>query len=120
MGTKIILSPEQIETIEICAGRGLTLDDIAAILKISPSTLDRRLADMEEVQEAYKRGRAQAKKFVSDRLFDLIVDGNISATIFYLKTQCGWRERDEQANLPRAEVKFYLPEKSGADLLEAE
>lgn len=115
--SKIILSPDQIETVELCAGRGLTLDDIAAILKISPKTLDRRLSDDEAVREAYDRGRASAKKFVVDKLFEQIEKGKMSAIIFYLKTQCGWRET-EQTTEQRTEVQIYLPEKSPAEMLE--
>jgi predicted DNA-binding protein (UPF0251 family) len=108
----IILSPEQIESIEIMAGRGLTLDDIALILKISPKTLDRRLSDCEEVREAYDRGRAIAKQTVTEALFKQIERGKLAAIFFYLKTQCGWRETDKPTSDRQGEIHIYLPEKN--------
>lgn len=108
---KIILSPEQITTIERCAGRGLTVEDMAAIIGVSESTLERRIRDDEAVQAAYSKGRAEAKLFVVNKLFEQIADGKIAAIIFYLKTQCGWREKEE-AIANHAEVSFYLPEKA--------
>lgn len=109
--SKILLSPEQLKQLETMAGRGLTLDDCAAVLNISPRTLDRRLSDDEEVKEAYKRGRAIAKDAVTSKLFDQINDGNLTAIIFYLKTQCGWREKDRDEEGNTAQVVLYLPEK---------
>jgi hypothetical protein len=32
--------------------------------------------------------------FVVSKLFGCIKDGNVSSIIFYLKTQCNWREKD--------------------------
>ena len=108
---KILLSPEQIEMLEGMAGRGLTLDDCAAILKIAPRTLDRRLSDCPEVREAYDRGRAIAKNTVTQKLFDQIHEGNMTAIIFYLKTQCGWREKEHDGDRQQNNVVVYLPEK---------
>lgn len=114
MSNKIILSPEQIESVELMAGRGLTLDDIALILRISPKTLDRRLSDCEEVREAYDRGRAIAKRTVVNSLFDQIAEGKIAAIIFYLKTQCGWRESEKVESDRHEEIHIYLPEKESS------
>lgn len=110
MTAPIILDDRQIELIESCAGRGLTLDDIAAIIKVNPRTLDRKLAEYPEVRAAYDRGRAIAKKLVVDKLFEQIMEGKTSAIIFYLKTQCGWRETDKPEAFA-GNVTIYIPEK---------
>lgn len=110
---KIILTDEQKKTIERCAGLGLTLDDISHIISVSPKTLDRRLKDDETVRSHYEKGRAIAKMRVTERLHELIENGEISAIFFYLKCQCGWREKQEiQAEITTPTVQIYLPKKN--------
>lgn len=93
------------------AGLGLTLDEIAYILRISPKTLDRRLEDDDSVRLAYDTGRAIAKQKVVGKLFEKIESGNIAAIIFWLKTQAKWREKDVDVEENKGQVIFYLPEK---------
>jgi AcrR family transcriptional regulator len=50
-----------VELIEKLAGYQLTLDEIAAACKVSPATLDNRIASNPEVQEAINRGRATGR-----------------------------------------------------------
>lgn len=108
----IILTPEQINTIERAAGLGLNLDNISYLIGINPRTLDRRLADCEKAREAYNRGRAIAHEKVASKLFTLIEQGEPAAIFFYLKCQAGWREKDKiEENGNKAEIKIYLPEK---------
>lgn len=111
MSNKIILSPDQIKSVERMAKLGLTLDEIAYILRISPKTLDRRLEDDESVRLAYDTGRAIAKETVVGKLFEKIESGNIAAIIFWLKTQAKWREKDVEVENDKGRVIFYLPEK---------
>jgi len=106
----INLTQDDINKIEIMAGLGLTLDEIALILNISPRTLDRRIADNENVAIAYKTGRAKAKMKVTGKLFEQIEKGKIAAILFYLKTQCGWRETNKE-EIEQPNIIFYLPEK---------
>lgn len=108
----IILTPEQINTIERAAGLGLSLDNISYLIGINPRTLDRRLSDCEKAREAYNRGRAIAHEKVAGKLFTLIEQGEPAAIFFYLKCQAGWREKDKiEENNNKAEIKIYLPEK---------
>lgn len=66
--------------------------EIAQALGISYSTLRRRKAECEQFEQAIKRGKAKANVFVGAQLMKLIKSGNVAATIFYMKSRCGWRE----------------------------
>lgn len=67
-------------------------EEIARALGISYRTLVRRKAEFVEFGEAIKRGKAKANVFVGGKLMEQIKAGNIAATIFYLKSRCGWKE----------------------------
>lgn len=69
-------------------------EEIARALGISPRTLYGRKRDFADFAEAIKRGRAKASVFVGGQLMQLIKAGNTAATIFYLKSRCGWKETD--------------------------
>ena len=45
-----------------------------------------------EVYDSYKRGKSQAIANVAENLVSQARGGNMSAAIFYLKTQAGWSE----------------------------
>lgn len=70
-------------------------EEIALALGVSYSTLQRRKKSSDEFAQAIKRGKAKANIFVGGKLMQLIKDGNVAATIFYMKTRCKWREKDE-------------------------
>lgn len=67
-------------------------EEIARALGISYRTLERRKAEFVEFGDAIKRGKAKANVFVGGKLMEHIKNGNIAATIFYLKSRCGWKE----------------------------
>jgi hypothetical protein len=48
----------------------------------------------EKVSFAYKNGKAKAIANIGNNLISQANDGNVSAQIFYLKTQAGWKESD--------------------------
>ncbi|MDV2994965.1 MAG: hypothetical protein N4J56_004619 [Chroococcidiopsis sp. SAG 2025] len=81
-----------IADIEDCAAKGMTHEDIADYIGTATRTFRYWCKVSPEVYAAYKRGRAKAKYYVVGKLFDLIREGNVAATIFYLKTRCRWRE----------------------------
>lgn len=107
----IILSEEKLNQIEHCASLGLTLDDIGLIISVSRKTLVRRLADNEEARNAYDRGRAKAKLRVTEKLFELIENGEAAAIFFYLKCQCNWREKEKIELSEKPAIQIYLPQK---------
>jgi hypothetical protein len=93
------LTPEQIQQVERLAAV-LNLEQISDYLGISDSTLRRRMHENPEVMEAYKKGRATAAIGIGTSLLQQARDGNLTAMIFYAKTQMGWRETQQiEANV---------------------
>lgn len=62
--------------------------------------------------EEINRIKEEQKEWVQGRLMTLIENGNTSATIFFLKTQCGWRETQkvEVENTNDVDVREMLKE----------
>ena len=93
--TKKITKPKieiNIKQVEALAARGLTQQQIADSLGISESTLYTNKRENVDFAEAIKRGKAKGIATVTNKLFAKIEEGNLTATIFYLKTQAGWKE----------------------------
>ena len=93
--TKKITKPKieiNIKQVEGLAARGLTQQQIADSLGISESTLYTNKRENVDFAEAIKRGKAKGIATVTNKLFAKIEEGNLTATIFYLKTQAGWKE----------------------------
>ncbi len=96
MAAKWIPSEEEIKKVEELASRGMEQQDIALCLGIHPSTLSEKKADFAELNEAVKRGKAKGIALVTQALLNNVSLGNVTAQIFYLKTQAKWREaRDD-------------------------
>lgn len=71
-------------------------EEIALALGMSYRTLQRRKKDYVDFVDAIKRGKAKANIFVGGKLMEQIKAGNIAATIFWMKTRCGWKETQRQ------------------------
>lgn len=70
------------------AGLGMRFEDIALIKGVCVETLHKYAG------EALKRGKAKAKAQIMQGAYKMALSGKHPAlTIFWLKTQCGWRER---------------------------
>ena len=82
-----------LERVQELASRGLTLEQIAVALGISPRTLYNRRRKFAEVADAIKKGRALGVAAVASKLWEAAMAGNITAIIFYLKTRGGWSEK---------------------------
>src|SRR6185437_6722643 len=81
------VTPEVIKEIEMLAGRGLTQEEMYHNFGTSRDTWYKRMNKHPEMYEAIKRGKAKTKSFVVGKLFEQCKKGNVSAIIFYLKTQ---------------------------------
>lgn len=90
----IMLSPEQVVEVETLAAL-LSQDQIADYFGISRNTF-RRLCERDaEILANYKRGKAKAIAHVANGLLQRARTGCKTSSIFYLKTQAGWRETAE-------------------------
>jgi len=85
------LNDNQIKEIETLSAV-LNHSQIADYFGMHPDTLARQKAKNSEINLAYKRGRAKAVASIASSLLQAARSGNITAQIFYLKTQAGWKE----------------------------
>lgn len=104
-----VLTEEQIIQVEALASV-LTTEQIADYLGIGRTTFYSVMERQPEVAERYKRGRAKAVANISGNLIKQAQAGNITAAIFYLKTQAGWSETIGIQNLDPPKVVMKMPE----------
>jgi len=88
------LSKAQIAKVEELSEH-LTIQQIADCLEMSESTFKRLKTNNLDLLTSYKKGKAKGIKYVSGKLRELIDAGDTTATIFYLKTQAGWSEKQK-------------------------
>ena len=87
------------------AGVGLNLNQIAAIIGVSPATLDRRIKDTPAIAEAISKGRSDASEKVMNTAFQMATSGtNPAMTIFWLKVRERWKEPDRDINLNVSQI----------------
>lgn len=82
----------EFERVEELAARGMTYNQIADALGICTKTLMRHRRKTPDIEEMIKRGRAKGIAQVSDALFRQALSGNVTAQIFWLKINAGWKE----------------------------
>lgn len=87
------LTDKQAAQVEALAAY-LSKQQIADYLGVSRPTFDAIIERDDIVSLHYKKGKAKAIANVAQGLVKQAMDGNITAAIFYLKTQAGWRETD--------------------------
>ncbi len=111
---KKTISDDQLIQIEEWGKLGLTQNQIAANLGMSAATLVNRKRECAKVAEALVRGKDRGISLVAGKLWQKIEEGNLTAIIFYLKTQAGWVDRpgdEPPIGLPKASSKRYTPKK---------
>jgi hypothetical protein len=81
-----IVNDEKREKVRYLAGLGVPQDDIAKIIGCVAKTLRTHFRD------ELDRGVAEAKATIAGYLLVAAKAGNVTAQIFYLKTQGHWRE----------------------------
>jgi len=89
----VVFTPEQIIELQALAAV-LTKSQVADYFGICENTLREIEKRQPEVSEAYKKGRCKQVVNMGNNLVRLAEDGNVTANIFYLKTQAGWRETE--------------------------
>ena len=100
--------------VELTAEQVIELKALAAVLNksqvadyfgISENTLRAIEKRQPEVSEAYKKGRVNQIAGMGSNLIKLAKAGNVSANIFYLKTQAGWKEdQPEVVDIPAINI----------------
>lgn len=71
----------------------MTQGQIADHFGISVKTFQRVMERQPDVMTAYKKGKSSKIKYVASKLMDKINDGDLTAIIFFMKTQAGWTEK---------------------------
>tara|TARA_R110000744_G_scaffold297462_1_gene407224 strand:- start:258 stop:641 length:384 start_codon:yes stop_codon:yes gene_type:complete len=83
----------------------LTKGQLADYYGICENTLREVEKRQPEVSEAYKRGRAKQAAKMGGNLVNMALAGNVTAAIFYLKTQAGWKEQEaESKEIPQINI----------------
>jgi hypothetical protein len=90
----IVLSAEEVANIEQLAAL-LTKGQLSDYYGVSENTFREIEKRQPEVSEAYKKGKGRAIANVAGNLIKQAQNGNVTAAIFYLKTQAGWKESDQ-------------------------
>ena len=112
----IVFTDEQLKELEILSAI-CTLDEIADYFGIARETFRQIKIRDEEVSSLYKKGRIQAKGVMGSRLFKKgVIEGDVTAMIFYMKTQGGWKEAKEERE--QEQVMIETPEEKAERLKE--
>ena len=98
MSKKITLTDDQILQVEALSAY-LSIEQIADYFGFSGMTFHEIKKRQPEVLLAYKKGKAKAIGRVARKLTTLIDEGDVTATIFYLKTQGGWSTESKSNNI---------------------
>lgn len=94
------LTPDQIIELQALSAV-LTKAQVADYFGICENTLREIEKRQPEVSEAYKKGRVKQIARMGSNLVQLAKSGNVTANIFYLKTQGGWKETEaEEKEIP--------------------
>ena len=105
------VTPEVLHEVEEMAGRGLTVNQIASCLGISPATIYNRQAENLEFLETIKKGKAIGLSKVTNKLFEnAAVKGDNVAIIYYLNN----RDKENWSN--KSEVATTVEQKHVIDI----
>ena len=85
----ILPTQEELEQIRICSACGLTQEEIGKVIGKSVDWLKKH----DEAARAIEEGRAVVKAKIGGSIIREAMKGNMTAAIFYAKTQMGWKER---------------------------
>ena len=93
----VVLTDEQIIELQALSAV-LNKTQLADYFGVSHVTLLAIEERQPEVSLGYKRGKARAIASIGGNLISQAKSGNTAAAIFYLKTQAGWRETQDDTS----------------------
>jgi DNA-binding XRE family transcriptional regulator len=91
----VVLTDAQIIELQALAAV-LNKTQVADYFGITEKTLREIEKRQPEVNTAYKKGKVKQIASMGSNLVQLAKSGNVSANIFYLKTQGGWKEEQQE------------------------
>ncbi|PWT58405.1 small terminase subunit [Limosilactobacillus reuteri] len=100
------LEAENLVLIQGWKRNGLTDEQIAHNMKVSPRTLERWKKDHSQICRALKVGHEQANFIIEGELFKKAMKGNTTAMIFWLKNN--WRDKYNDSELSPEERKLAV------------
>jgi hypothetical protein len=83
------IDPKELEKL---AALRMTNTQIAERLGLCERSFYEHLKKNEELANIIRIAKRKTDAYVVGKLMKLIEEGNVAATIFYLKTKCRWRE----------------------------
>lgn len=89
---RLPVTAELLANIKKLGGLGLTKQQICNYYGYSLTGWDAKTAKHPEIDTAMKQGRSEKISIASGKLWEAIERGNLSAIIFFLKTQARWSE----------------------------
>lgn len=98
------LTAERLRQIEAAAGVGCSDEEVARIVGVEPSVLDRP-----KVRKLVDASRAKVVQQVAAALIRKALAGNIPAAVFYLKAKAGWRDTDAALEREQEERRKRTP-----------
>jgi hypothetical protein len=119
---KWVPQPEDLDTIQQLASKGITEEQIAHALGVSPDTLQRNKRTYAVIAARIKKGKAAGVGDIANRLYQAAQRGNIVAMIFYLKCKGGWRDTqhlDIKADVDVRQAEYQAEREKTLELLKA-
>ena len=99
-----------VELIRDLAADGFSVRGVAARLGTSQDTLRLWFERHPELHEAFEQGREAERYALHNALYRAATEqGNITASIFLLKSRHGYREGDQSDTANRVTINFTLP-----------
>ena len=87
--------PIDIDRARELAQKGLTYKQIADSFGISHDTLLARRRENALLEDAIRQGHALGVATVANALYEMALNGNVAAAIFFRKNRAGWADRVE-------------------------
>lgn len=118
IGLMIVFDEDMLKEVDQLADK-LTVEQMAAYFGISKSTFYNACKRQPELIGRYKKGKSRRIAQVVSKLYEKIEDGDTACTIFYLKTQAGWREQEQVSEVEVGNIQKVQIEVIGADTVKS-